>query len=65
MDIADDLGEADVRGYSHRLFRERSWGPMAESETYAHLEHLRVQGRVSAERDAGGLLRYRPAAVTV
>ena len=65
MDIADDLGEADVRGYSHRLFRERSWGPMAESETYAHLEHLRVQGRVTAERDAGGLLRYRPAAVTV
>jgi glyoxylase-like metal-dependent hydrolase (beta-lactamase superfamily II) len=65
MDIADELGEADVRGYSHRLFRERSWGPMAESETYAHLEHLRVQGRVSAERDPEGLLRYRPAGVTV
>ena len=65
MGIADDLGEADVRGYSHRLFRERSWGPMAESETYAHLEHLRVQGRVTAERDPEGLLRYRPAPVTV
>jgi hypothetical protein len=30
------------------LFRERSWGPMAESETYAHLEHLRLTG--AAER---------------
>jgi hypothetical protein len=38
---------------------------MAESETYAHLEHLRVQGRVTAERDPEGLLRYRPAPVTV
>ena len=26
------------------LFQERSWGPMAESETYAHLEHLRLIG---------------------
>ena len=65
MDIADDLGDADVRGYSHRLFRERSWGPMAESETFAHLEHLRIQGRVTAERDGDGMLRYRPAPVAV
>jgi glyoxylase-like metal-dependent hydrolase (beta-lactamase superfamily II) len=61
--IADELGEADVTGYSHRLFRERSWGPMAESETFAHLEHLRLAGRVAARRDDGGLLRYRPAPV--
>jgi len=31
-----------------RLFKERSWGGMAESETYAHLEHLRLMG--NAER---------------
>ncbi len=60
--IADDLGEAEVGDYSRRLFRERSWGPMAESETYAHLEHLRRDGRVSARRDADGMLRYRPVA---
>lgn len=59
--IADELGDADVTGYSHRLFRERSWGPMAESETFAHLEHLRLQGRVSAHRDERGQMRYRPA----
>ena len=27
-----------------RLFRQKVWGPMAESETYAHLEHLRLSG---------------------
>jgi glyoxylase-like metal-dependent hydrolase (beta-lactamase superfamily II) len=58
LGIADDLGDADVRGYSHRLFRERSWGPMAESETYAHLEHLRIAGKVDARRDDEGRLRY-------
>jgi hypothetical protein len=33
-----------VMEYSHHLFQERSWGAMAESETYAHLEHLRLNG---------------------
>lgn len=58
--IALELGDGDVRGYSHRLFRERSWGPMAESETYAHLEHLRLTGRLVARR-RDGRLRYSPA----
>lgn len=58
--IADDLGESDVTGYSQRLFRERSWGPMAESETFAHLEHLRLRGQMANRRDEHGLLRYRP-----
>ncbi len=61
--IADDLGDADVTAYSHRLFRERSWGPMAESETFAHLEHLRLAGRMSAHRDERGLVRYRPVSL--
>lgn len=59
--IAESIGEATVTEYSQRLFRERSWGPMAESETYAHLEHLRDAGEVVARRDDDGQLRYRPA----
>jgi len=60
--IALELDEAPVQDYSRRLFKERSWGPMAESETFAHLEHLRLDGRLSADRDADGMLRYRPVA---
>jgi len=37
-------GPATVQDYMRTLFKERSWGPMAESETYAHLEHLRILG---------------------
>ncbi len=54
---ADALGEASVTDLSHELFRKRSWGPMAESETYAHLEHLRLSGQMSARR-VDGLLHY-------
>ncbi|HLG00943.1 MAG TPA: hypothetical protein VI916_10755, partial [Acidimicrobiia bacterium] len=39
---------ASVREYSQKLFRPARWGPMAESETFAHLEHLRLAGE--AER---------------
>lgn len=60
--LAVDLEDAPVQEYSRRLFRERSWGPMAESETYAHLEHLRRHGQLASSRDAEGLLRYRPVA---
>ncbi len=58
-----ELGDATVRAYSRRLFQERSWGPMAESETYAHLEHLREQGLMATRTDDDGLLRYRPVPV--
>lgn len=61
-DIALELDDAPVQDYSRRLFRERSWGPMAESETYAHLEHLRLGGRLTSSRDPEGMLRYRPVA---
>ncbi len=54
------IGPASVEALSHELFVERSWGQMAESETYAHLEHLRLAGK--ARRDeAAGLLRYATA----
>ena len=58
--IADELGDAPVRDYSQRLFQERSWGPMAESETYAHLEHLMLTGRMRSHPGSDGRLRYVP-----
>ena len=51
------LGEASVVALSHELFRERSWGRMAESETYAHLEHLRHGGEMTSRR-VGDDLHY-------
>ncbi len=58
--IADAIGDAPVRDYSRQLFQERSWGPMAESETYAHLEHLRITGRLRSHAGDDGRLRYAP-----
>jgi glyoxylase-like metal-dependent hydrolase (beta-lactamase superfamily II) len=53
-----DLDGGTVEDFSQRLFPERSWGPMAESETYAHLEHLHLAGH--AERwEEDHFLRYR------
>ena len=57
VEIAGQIGEADVEEFSHHLFQPRSWGPMAESETYAHLEHLRLAGR-ARRRKEGPRLRY-------
>jgi glyoxylase-like metal-dependent hydrolase (beta-lactamase superfamily II) len=57
----EELGRpATVEELSQRLFRPRSWGPMAESETYAHLEHLRHIGEAVAHH-GDDLLRYEPA----
>lgn len=50
-------GPATVRELSHHLFRPERRGPMAESETFAHLEHLRLLGEATRiERD--GTLLY-------
>ncbi|NJK44422.1 MAG: hypothetical protein HC933_09190, partial [Pleurocapsa sp. SU_196_0] len=57
--IARELGRADVNAFMKRLFRERSWGDMAESETYAHLEHLRMAGKAAAFRRRTGAARLR------
>ncbi|HYF47634.1 MAG TPA: MBL fold metallo-hydrolase [Acidimicrobiales bacterium] len=56
--ISHDLGEADVETLMRELFSERAWGNMAEAETYAHLEHLRLAGRAESRRGDDGLLRY-------
>lgn len=57
-DAATQSGEASVKDLSRMLFPRRSWGPAAESETFAHLEHLRLTGRLE-RRDEEGHLLYR------
>jgi hypothetical protein len=47
-----------VHEFMEVLFQERSWGSMAESETYAHLEHLRLTGEAQVD-ETGEQLRYR------
>jgi glyoxylase-like metal-dependent hydrolase (beta-lactamase superfamily II) len=56
--IAREIGPGTVEAFSQRLFKPRSWGAMAESETYAHLEHLRIAGEAEVHRDAQGKLVY-------
>jgi glyoxylase-like metal-dependent hydrolase (beta-lactamase superfamily II) len=55
------IGPASVADLSHELFPERHWGVMAESETFAHLEHLRGVGEAERWDDDGALI-YRVAA---
>ena len=57
--ISRELGvPANVQAFSRRLFKPRSWGTMAESETYAHLEHLRMKGDAERSEDSDGHLLY-------
>ncbi len=57
-EIGDEIGNQPVDEYMKLLFRERSWGMMAASETYAHLEWLRLHS--SAKRtDEGSTPHYR------
>jgi glyoxylase-like metal-dependent hydrolase (beta-lactamase superfamily II) len=57
-EIAKSLGPSSVTEFSHHLFRKERWGGMAESETYAHLEHMRMMGDAESHRDNNGLLIY-------
>ncbi len=56
--ISAETSWATVQELSHRLFSERSWGSMAESETYAHLEHLRLRGEAQRRDEPAGRLAY-------
>jgi hypothetical protein len=47
-----------VSEFSQQLFHPRSWGSMADSETYAHLEHLRLLGRAERREGRGGAPLY-------
>jgi glyoxylase-like metal-dependent hydrolase (beta-lactamase superfamily II) len=56
---SSELGRpAPVKEMMEYLFAPRSWGSMAESETYAHLEHLRISGD-AATTWHDGLLEYQ------
>lgn len=62
LDILRKVGNGEMRSgtvndYMRFLFKERSWGAMAESETFAHLEHLRLLGEASSD-EADGQLVY-------
>ncbi len=57
-DIGRELGPATVAAFSRKLFRKKAWGSMAESETYAHLEHLRQTQKASRHESASGELIY-------
>jgi glyoxylase-like metal-dependent hydrolase (beta-lactamase superfamily II) len=57
----EQLPNGRVADFMRVLFRERSWGDMAESETYAHLEHLRELGELSRS-EADGFAQYAPTA---
>ena len=56
---ASQLGRAPVEAFMKELFTQRAWGQMAASETFAHLEHLRMIGEAQSSRDDEGILRYR------
>jgi glyoxylase-like metal-dependent hydrolase (beta-lactamase superfamily II) len=52
---AADLGRpARVHELSQHLFSPRAQGPMADSETFAHLEHLRLAGEAERLERADG-----------
>jgi len=56
--IGSELGPSTVEAFSQRLFKPRSWGAMADSETYAHLEHLRIAGNAERSEDKEGRYLY-------
>ncbi|HVT77818.1 MAG TPA: MBL fold metallo-hydrolase [Acidimicrobiales bacterium] len=51
------LGWAPVNEYARQLFSREHWGFMAQSETYAHLEHLRLRGDAVA-KEVDGEVRF-------
>jgi glyoxylase-like metal-dependent hydrolase (beta-lactamase superfamily II) len=50
---------ATVQELSTHIFSPRALGPMADSETYAHVEHLRLVGEV-VRNEADGRFTYHP-----
>ncbi|HZP30926.1 MAG TPA: MBL fold metallo-hydrolase [Acidimicrobiia bacterium] len=55
------LGPATVQQLCHEIFPRKHWGVMAESETFAHLEHMVNEGEAESWRDSGGRMMYRAA----
>jgi glyoxylase-like metal-dependent hydrolase (beta-lactamase superfamily II) len=55
------LGPATVQQLSHEIFPKKHWGVMAESETFAHLEHMVLAGQAERWDESDGRLVYRVA----
>lgn len=51
------IGPATVQQLSHEIFPRKHWGVMAESETFAHLEHMVLAG-LAERRHEGDRLLY-------
>ena len=63
LDASAQIGPATVEELSHEIFPRKHWGVMAESETFAHLEHMVLGGSAERWRDHDRLLyRAAPAA---
>jgi glyoxylase-like metal-dependent hydrolase (beta-lactamase superfamily II) len=58
-DASIALGPATVTQLSHEVFPKRHWGVMAESETFAHLQHMVYAGAAERWREGDGVLMYR------
>ncbi len=57
-DVSAGIGRpTTVMEFSKHLFSARAQGAMADSETFAHLEHLRLAGEATVRR-VDGLLEY-------
>ena len=56
--VSQAVGETTVTEFSHYLFRQERWGSMAESETYAHLQHLFHSGHADRRVDAEGAVLF-------
>ena len=60
-DASIALGPASVEDLCHEIFPRKHWGVMAESETFAHLEHMVSEGEAESWRDGRGRMMYRAA----
>jgi glyoxylase-like metal-dependent hydrolase (beta-lactamase superfamily II) len=58
LDASGQIGPATVTELAHEIFPRKHWGVMAESETFAHLEHMVLAGSAERWREHDRLL-YR------
>ncbi|HUF84356.1 MAG TPA: hypothetical protein VMQ81_07180, partial [Acidimicrobiia bacterium] len=54
--VSSSLGAATVQQLSREIFPKKHWGVMAESETFAHLEHMVLAGEAERREEHGRLL---------
>src|SRR5262245_8970874 len=57
---SEAIGPATVQQLSHEIFPRKHWGVMAESETFAHLEHMVIEGEAERWTEHGKFV-YRIA----